>query len=76
MKITNHEPAGPVNDQTPAPVHKEIWLDKQDVLSRMHISERTLQNWRRKGVLPYYKIGGKIYYKESELNSMVQKAKV
>jgi DNA-binding transcriptional MerR regulator len=38
-------------------------LDRQDVLQIFNISLRTLQNWRAKGLLKHFKIGGKIYYR-------------
>lgn len=45
----------------------EVWLDKQDILTRLHISSRTLQEWRNKKLITYSKIGGKIWYLESGL---------
>src|SRR3954463_10811460 len=42
-------------------------LDKQDVLQLMHISESTLQKWRKKGLLSFSRVMGKIYYKESDI---------
>jgi helix-turn-helix protein len=47
------------------------WLDKQEIMERMHISSRTLQKWRSKGLLPYSPIGGKIYYPESGLEKLL-----
>jgi hypothetical protein len=47
------------------------WIDKQDILTSMHISSRTLQRWRTKGILPFSRIGRKIYYKESDLNKLL-----
>jgi hypothetical protein len=41
---------------------KEVWLNTQQVLQHLPISERTLQTWRTKGMIPYTKIGGKILY--------------
>jgi hypothetical protein len=38
----------------------------------LHISIRTLQYWRSKGILPYYKIGNKIYYRQKDVEAMVQ----
>ena len=32
------------------------WIDNQDVLIRLKISNRTLQNYRDKGILPFSKI--------------------
>ncbi len=51
----------------------EQWLDKQDLLQMLHISARTLQNWRSLGLLPFYKITGKIYYKASEVSMMLDR---
>ncbi len=31
----------------------ESWIDGQDVMQALHISKRTLQSWRDKGILPY-----------------------
>ena len=53
----------------------ERWLDKQDILEVMHISESTLQKWRKKGLLPYSRILGKIYYKESDLQELLNGCK-
>lgn len=80
-KKNNHQTG---NQTTPAAIEKknetdvasmapEIWLDKQDILQRLHISSRTLQNWRSSGLLPYSKIKGKIYYKETDLELLLQK---
>lgn len=51
-------------------------MDKQDVLQKMHISERTLQEWRREGMLPYYPIKNKFYYKYSDILLMLEVNKV
>ncbi len=34
---------------------------------RLKASRRTLQEWRDKGTLSFFKIGGKILYRESEI---------
>jgi len=41
----------------------------------MHISESTLQKWRKKGLLPYSRVLGKIYYKESDLLQLLDKCR-
>jgi hypothetical protein len=50
----------------------EMWIDKQDIISRLHISDRTLQTWRTKGILPYSRIRRKIYYRESDLKKLLE----
>jgi hypothetical protein len=50
---------------------EEIWIDKQEIMMRLHISNRTLQTWRSKGILPFTRIRKKIYYKESDLRNLL-----
>jgi len=47
-------------------------LDKQDVLQMLKISGRSLQRYREKGNLPYYMIGGKQYYRLSDVRQFVR----
>jgi len=54
-------------------LRSETLLDRQDLLQLFHISVRTLQNWRTKGILPYSKIRNKIYYRQSDVDEMLQK---
>jgi predicted DNA-binding transcriptional regulator AlpA len=53
----------------------ERWMDKQEVLELLHISESTLQKWRKNGLLPFSRILGKIYYKESDILQLLEKCK-
>ena len=50
----------------------ETWFDNQDVMEILKISPRTLQNFRDNGVLPFSKIGGKIYYKASDVEQLLK----
>ena len=43
------------------------WLDSQDVMQALHISPRTLQTLRSNGILPFSRIGNKIYYRKSDI---------
>jgi len=49
----------------------EVWLDNQDVCELLHISKRTLQNYRDTNKLPYSQIGAKIYYKASDVEAFL-----
>ena len=56
------------------PVMKgEIYLSGEDVCNLLHISKRTLQQYRDDQVLPYIQIGGKIIYKESDILNVFEK---
>lgn len=49
------------------------WLDIQDVCELLHISKRTLQSYRDRGILPFSQIGAKIYYKASDIQKHLEK---
>lgn len=49
----------------------ETWLDNQEVMELLKVSPRTLQSMRDTLVLPYSKVGAKIYYKASDVESLL-----
>ncbi|MGF7141460.1 helix-turn-helix domain-containing protein [Roseimarinus sediminis] len=49
----------------------ETWLDNQEVMDLLRISQRTLQSMRDQLILPYSKVGGKIYYKASDVEQLL-----
>lgn len=50
----------------------EIYLTGREVCERLFISPRTLQDYRDKGVIPYTQIAGKILYRLSDINRLLQ----
>ena len=51
----------------------EVYLTGEEVCSQLQLSTRTLQEYRNSGTLPFYKIGGKILYKQSDIQAMLEK---
>lgn len=51
----------------------EPMYDKQDILQLFHISNRTLVTWRKNGIIPFLKIGGKIYYPKKLVEAQLEK---
>ena len=49
------------------------WLDIQEACQALKISKRTLQSYRDNGILPYSKIGGKIYFKAEDIREHLEK---
>ena len=47
------------------------WMDNQEVCRQLNISPRTLQDYRNNGIIAYYQLGGKILYKESDIERML-----
>ena len=50
----------------------EIYLSGQDVCDLLHISKRTLQQYRDDKILPFIQIGGKIIFKQSDILSTLE----
>lgn len=45
----------------------ERFLTDKEVSDRLRISRRTLQEYRNEGRIPYILLGGKVLYKESDI---------
>lgn len=58
--------------KTRAEIFNESWIDGQDVLLALNISQRTLQTLRDSGTLPFSKLNGKFYYKVSDLEALLE----
>jgi len=50
----------------------EIYLSGEDVCRLLHISKRTLQQYRDDNILPFIQVGGKIIYKESDILTILE----
>lgn len=55
---------------------EQVILDEADALAYLKVSKRCLSNWREQGVLPYHKLGGKIYYILSEILDAIKSEKI
>lgn len=49
------------------------WIDAQDVMEKLHITQRTLQRWRTNGLLPFSQLQGKFYYRKSDILALLKK---
>jgi hypothetical protein len=47
------------------------WLNSEAVMRKLGISKRTLQNLRDSGVLPFTKMGAKVFYKPADIEKML-----
>ena len=50
----------------------EKFLSNRDAAKCLKVSIRTLQEWRDTGVIPYIQIKGKIIYRESDIEQLLQ----
>lgn len=49
----------------------ERYLSDRELSERLRVSRRTLQEYRNDGRLPYIQLGGKVLYKESDIEKML-----
>ncbi len=50
----------------------ERFLTDSELSVMLKISRRTLQEYRNEGKLPYIRLGGKVLYRESDIERMLQ----
>ena len=51
----------------------EHFLTGKEVCERLYISPRTLQDYRDRKIIPYTQFAGKILYRLSDINQLLQK---
>jgi hypothetical protein len=51
----------------------EPFIDKREVALRLNKRVRTVDNWMRAGILPYYKISQSVSFKWSEIETALRK---
>ena len=60
-----------MNEKSKASFGNERFLTDKEVSAWLKVSRRTLQDYRNNGMIAYYQLGGKILYKESDIEKMV-----
>ena len=51
----------------------ERFLSNNEVSKKLNVSLRTLQEWRDTGLIPFIQIKGKIIYRQSDIDQLLQK---
>ena len=49
----------------------ERYLTDKEVSAKLRVSRRTLQDYRNEGRIPYYQFGGKVLYRESDIQRVL-----
>lgn len=55
------------------PITPTEFLARQEVSSLLKIDLSSVHNWTKKGILTAYQIGGRVYYKRSEVENAIVK---
>lgn len=54
------------------PLDGEYYITNEQLSQLLHLSKRTLQDYRDKGILPFVALEGKILYRESDIERLLQ----
>ena len=59
--------------EVPAPKsEKPEWLDPWEICKMLHITKRTLDNYRDRGYLTYSKVGGRVFYYRGDIDDFLK----
>ena len=53
------------------PLNGERYMTDKEVIARLKVSRRTLQEYRTERKIPYIVFGGKVLYRESDIEKML-----
>ena len=53
-------------------LNNESYLTDKELQKKLRVSRRCLQDWRNKSIIPYHYIGGKILYRESDVQKLLE----
>lgn len=60
-----------LKDHTPL-FNGERYITDDELSKRLNLHRRTLADYRKDGILPYICFGGKVLYKESDIQKMLE----
>jgi excisionase family DNA binding protein len=51
----------------------ESWKSKKQMAAHFNVSTRTIDEWMRKGYLPYFRIGRQVRFKKSDVDEAMNR---
>lgn len=67
-----------LDNQLERMMKQKNWLDGEQILDNhdlcflLNVTKRTLQRYRMKGILPYFNIDGRNYYRASDVHKLIR----
>jgi|GEM_PF-4555466 len=49
-------------------IKERKWLVKKDAVRYLSISQRTIENWVNQGIVRSYRLGGRVFFDQNELD--------
>ena len=50
---------------------EKLYYDNADMMRLFNVTSRTLQRWRDEGIIPFRKLGGRIYYHAQHVDDLM-----
>ena len=57
------------------PIEPNEYLSRSEVASWLGVNESTVHNWKTKGIISAFQIGGRVFFKRKEVESAIVKLK-
>lgn len=70
VRLVRHE----IQEATRPP--EEVIFDDVDLRDFLKVSKRTTASWRAEGIITFSKLGGKIYYRLSDILSLLKQHEI
>lgn len=55
---------------------EDVFYDNQEFIQVMHISKKTAAIWRLNNVIAFSQVGGKIYYRQSDIKALLDSHRI
>ena len=65
-------PSGHTGGKVPSATERRPLHDDSELAGKLKLTRRTLADYRLNGKIPYYKIGGKLLYKEKDVLALLE----
>jgi len=74
LKKCIYEAFSSKNKEIPKEISSDDLLNIEDIQKIFNVSKVTVHKWKKKGLIPFYKMNRKVYFKKSEvIDSMSHK---
>jgi excisionase family DNA binding protein len=55
---------------------EDNWLSTGEAAAELSVSVRTIMNYKAAGIVPYSKVGGRLYFRRSDLEKVLEDGKI
>jgi len=65
-----------IEDKLGNGMKEDNWLSTGEAAAELSVSVRTIMNYKAAGIVPFSKLGGRLYFKRSDLVKVLENGKV